>query len=145
MQTEICHEAGQTCAGLPVTMLQPLRVLLVEDSPLIAARIQELLADTPGVSLVGTVAEEGTAIAALEREPVDALILDLRLRQGTGFGVLKRAATMPNRPATIIFTNYDLPEYRARAASLGAEHFLDKTRDYDQLATILDAMSRVRN
>jgi DNA-binding NarL/FixJ family response regulator len=124
---------------------QPLNVFLVEDSPVLTERIRELVDELPGVRLVACAEDESSAITALEQCAVDALILDLQLKKGTGFGVLQKLATMShNPPARIVFTNYDLPEYRRRATRLGATHFLDKSRDYDQLVEILRTMGQAR-
>jgi CheY-like chemotaxis protein len=81
---------------------------------------------------------EADAVAALQRHPVDVLLLDLHLRQGTGFGVLRAIPGSPARKVVVIvLTNYDLAEYRRAAAALGARHFLDKLRDFDRLPTLL--------
>jgi hypothetical protein len=37
----------------------------------------------------------------------------------------------------IVFTNHDLGEYRRAASALGAQHFLDKLRDFDRLPDLL--------
>jgi DNA-binding NarL/FixJ family response regulator len=115
-----------------------LSVLLVEDSRVLAERLRETVLSVPGVHLAGTVDSEADAVAALQRHPVDVLLLDLHLRQGTGFGVLR---AIPGSPAckvvVIVLTNYDLAEYRRAAAALGARHFLDKLRDFDRLPTLL--------
>jgi len=115
-----------------------LSVLLVEDSRVLAERLRETLLSVPGVQLAGTVDSEADAVAALQRHPVDVLLLDLHLRQGTGFGVLR---AIPNEQASkivvIVLTNYDLAEYRRAAAALGARYFLDKLRDFDRLPLLL--------
>src|ERR1700689_2311728 len=115
-----------------------LSVLLVEDSRVLAERLRETVLSVPGVQLTGTVDSEADAVAALQRHPVDVLLLDLHLRQGTGFGVLRAIPGSPARKVVVIvLTNYDLAEYRRAAAALGARHFLDKLRDFDRLPTLL--------
>ncbi|HTW75334.1 MAG TPA: response regulator [Steroidobacteraceae bacterium] len=115
-----------------------LSVLLVEDSRVLAERLRETLLSVPGVQLAGTVDSEAEAIAALQRHPVDVLLLDLHLRQGTGFGVLRAlGGEQAGKLVVIVLTNYDLAEYRRAAAALGARHFLDKLRDFDRLPTLL--------
>jgi DNA-binding NarL/FixJ family response regulator len=115
-----------------------LSVLLVEDSRVLAERLRETLLSVPGVQLAATVDSEADAVAALQRHPIDVLLLDLHLRQGTGFGVLR---AIPNDQAkkvvVIVLTNYDLAEYRRAAAALGARYFLDKLRDFDRLPSLL--------
>jgi len=115
-----------------------LSVLLVEDSRELAERLRETLLSVPGVQLAGTVDSEAEAVAALRRHPVDVVLLDLHLRQGTGFGVLRSIPSdQVKKTVVIVLTNYDLAEYRRAAAALGARHFLDKLRDFDRLPTLL--------
>ena len=115
-----------------------LSVLLVEDSRVLAERLRETLLSVPGVQLTGTVDSEADAVAALQRQPVDVVLLDLHLRQGTGFGVLRAIPSdQIKKTVVIVLTKYDLAEYRRAAAALGAKHFLDKLRDFDRLPTLL--------
>ena len=115
-----------------------LSVLLVEDSRVLAERLRETLLSVPGVQLAGTVDSEAEAVAALQRQPVDVVLLDLHLRQGTGFGVLRAIPSdQVRKTVVIVLTNYDLAEYRRAAAALGARHFLDKLRDFERLPTLL--------
>ena len=115
-----------------------LSVLLVEDSRVLAERLRETLLSVPGVQLTGTVDSEADAVAALQRQPVDVVLLDLHLRQGTGFGVLRAIPSdQIKKTVVIVLTKYDLAEYRRAAAALGAKHFLDKLRDFDRLPILL--------
>jgi len=113
-------------------------VLLVEDSRVLAERLTEALAPLAGVELVASVADETSAVGVAAEENVDVIILDLQLRQGTGFGVMKRLGA--TRPTIIVFTNYVLPEYQRRAAALGVDYFLDKARDYERLPLLLQEL-----
>lgn len=117
----------------------PLAVLLVEDSPLLAERLREALEAMPEIGHVRTVDRETAAVAALAEDASwDVVVLDLHLRQGSGFGVLRTAAARNDgRPVFVVFTNHDVPGYRNRAASLGARHFLDKARDFERLGDVL--------
>ena len=121
--------------ALPVA--QSVRVLLVEDSKLLTERLIEAIDLIAGVHLIGTAETEAAAVALVAREPVDVIILDLHLRQGSGFGVMRALATAQLSPQIIVLTNYDLPEYKNAAFTLGATHFLDKARDYGRLPEVL--------
>ncbi len=124
-----------------MTMTQYLRVLLVEDSKVLTERLTEAIRQIADVELLDAVDSEVAALAAVKRDAVDVVILDLHLRQGTGFGVLRGLAAGVARPRVIVLTNYDLPEYKSAAMALGATHFLDKARDYGRLPEILKEMS----
>ena len=118
-----------------------LRVLLVEDSPLLIERICELVADLPDVELVGTASSEAAAVARLQADDVDAVILDLQLHTGSGFVVLRALNQRKSSPTVIVFTNFAIGAYRETALALGARHFLDKSRDYARLPAVLQELS----
>jgi len=48
------------------------------------------------------------------------------------------------RPKIVILTNFGLPEYRREAESFGVEAFLDKSRDYFRLPSLLTDFARDR-
>ena len=115
-----------------------LRVLLVEDSPLLAERLRESLDDLENIEVVGVVSDESSAVAAARSERVDVIVLDLQLKEGTGFGVMQRLGKA--RPTIIVFTNYMLPEYQRRANALGVEYFLNKSVDYERLPQLIQEL-----
>lgn len=120
-----------------------LRVLLVEDSSLLAARLAELINRLPNVDLIDTVDTEADAVSRLSAGRPDVLILDLHLRGGSGFGVLRALRRSDQqRPKVIILTNFGLPEYRREAETFGVEAFLDKSRDYFRLPDLLSNLAR---
>ena len=123
-----------------------LRVLLVEDSSLLAARLAELIDRLPGVDLIDTVETEAAALRCVASATPDVMILDLHLRDGSGFGVLRALAHVAteDRPKIIILTNFGLAEYRREAEALGVEVFLDKSRDYFRLPSLLSGFAKER-
>jgi two-component system, OmpR family, response regulator len=122
---------------------QSLRVLLVEDSSLLADRLKELIHRLPEVELVDTVDSEAEALHSVSASTPDVMILDLHLRVGSGFGVLRALGRLAGRrPKIIILTNFGLPEYRREAETFGVEAFLDKSRDYHRLPSLLSSFAR---
>jgi two-component system, OmpR family, response regulator len=122
-----------------------LSVLLVEDSKVLAERLSEMLAGISGLDLMAVVDTEAAALGAVEEGKIDVVLLDLHLRQGTGFGVLRGITRQSNRPIVVVLTNYDLAEYRRTATALGAQYFLDKVRDMDQLPDVMDKIRAALN
>jgi DNA-binding NarL/FixJ family response regulator len=124
---------------------QPLRVVLVEDSPIIRERLIESLTATGHINVVGQADSESAAVAALATGDWDAVILDLQLKQGTGLGVLKAlAGGRPEGAKVIVLTNYAIPQYRDRSLALGADYFFDKSREYDRVRNVLEEMAAAR-
>lgn len=129
-----------------MTNVTSLRVLLIEDSSLLASRIAELITRLPDVELVAIVETQADAISHIASTEPDVLILDLHLRSGTGFGVLRAMAreNSGRRPRVVVLTNFGLPEYRREAEVLGADAFLDKSRDYFRISALLTDFARER-
>ena len=123
---------------------QDLQVLLVEDSAVICNLIANIVNNVAGVSVAESVGSEADAIEAVNHGNVDVVILDLQLRSGTGFGVLRAMRKMTQQPAVVVLTNFALSTYRDSALALGARHFLDKSRDYERLPMILRELAAAR-
>ena len=121
-----------------------LRVLLIEDSVLLAERIGELIRHLPDVDLMGVVDGEAAAIQRVADSKPDVLILDLHLRQGSGFGVLRSLYEARERPKVIVLTNHDVSAYRSAAELFGVAAFLDKARDYGRLPSLLLTLAQER-
>ena len=122
---------------------KPLRILLVEDSPLLRSRLESMLSQYTAFKVTGMAAAEAEAVEKLETVPYDAIVVDVELRPGSGIGVIREArARNRNLPEgghvwIVVLTNYDLPTVRERCMSAGADYFLDKMREIDQLMPIL--------
>ena len=144
MRFEMKSSSSEPGTGEPARTRPDLRVLLVEDSPVIRGLITQIIDDIPGVRVTESVESEREAIEAIGRLGVDVVILDLQLRKGTGFGVLRALRDMPKKPVVVVLTNFALKSYRESAFALGARDFLDKSRDYDRLPAILTEIASLQ-
>lgn len=122
---------------------KPLRILLVEDSPLLRSRLEGMLSQYSAFKVTGLAAAEAEAVEKLDSIPYDAIVVDVELRPGSGIGVIREARARNRRLPDeghvwiLVLTNYDLPTVRERCMSAGADYFLDKMREIDQLMPIL--------
>jgi DNA-binding NarL/FixJ family response regulator len=135
---------GAASTILGVTHM-PLRVYLVEDSPIVFERLREYIHDE-GAAVVGHAETAATAVAEIAALCPDVVVIDVALREGTGFHVLDVIGDLPEaeRPARIVLTNFTRDWYRDAANRLGAEHFFDKSSQIPEMLDVLRAMSRGR-
>jgi two-component system, OmpR family, response regulator len=127
----------------PVPSSQGIRLLLVEDSDAIVDRVLELLERQLPIEHVATVDNESDALSA--EGPWDVVILDVGLKEGSGFAVLRTLRRRPGpQPFVVMLTNYGRPEFRALANSFGAQEFLNKTTDFDRLPDVLRPVAMKR-
>jgi DNA-binding NarL/FixJ family response regulator len=108
-------------------------VYLVEDSELLGARLRALLGEVEGVRVVGQAGGALEAIAAVGALRPDVVVLDLRLKQGSGFDVLHAIRQGGVDTRVIVLTNHGSVQYRRKALEAGADCFLDKSNDFDRL------------
>ena len=120
-------------------MKTPLRVFVIEDSPILLERIAEAIADQPALLLVGTADGEQEALNKIESLKPEALVVDIKLREGNGLNVLARLNWSPaqSKPKIVVFTNYPRQEYLRNSKQLGADYFLDKSTQFSDLPKVL--------
>jgi two-component system, LytTR family, response regulator len=112
----------------------PLRVLLVDDEPLVRRGLRAFLAAERGVEVVGEARDGNEAVAAVRTLAPDVLFLDVQMPELDGFGVLD--ALGPERPAVVFVTAFDA--YAIRAFEVHAVDYLLKPFDEPRFRTALD-------
>jgi DNA-binding NarL/FixJ family response regulator len=120
-------------------MRSPVRVFIVEDSPLIRKRIIDNLQSLGGFDVVGFAESESAAVAAIAETEPDVVITDIRLKEGNGIEVVRqvRQKDFTSRPRIYVLSNYANAEYRRQCELVGADDFFDKSGEYDRFLETL--------
>jgi DNA-binding NarL/FixJ family response regulator len=120
-------------------MHSPVRVFIVEDSPLIRKRIIDNLQSLGGFDVVGFAEGESAAVAAITETEPDVVITDIRLKEGNGIEVVRqvRQKDFTSRPRIYVLSNYANAEYRRQCELVGADDFFDKSGEYDRFLETL--------
>ena len=109
------------------------QVLIVDDSEQIRERLAALLAESSRIRLVGQAGDGHEALKAIERLMPDTVILDIRLPGRSGIQILKEIKARFPETTVIMLTNYDFAQYRQQCKQLGADHFLNKTMEFERI------------
>ena len=127
-------------------LLHPVRVFILDDSPQITEMLSELFSDPGYVDVVGCHDSAITAIEEMGRLHPDVVILDLQLKDGSGFDVLKAMRLLPHLKDSVIilFTNHASRELHSHALALGANFSLDKSKDHAKILEIIRDKVRER-
>ena len=112
-----------------------LRILLVDDSDALCRAVRSYLEELPHVRIVGVAADADTAIERIRSLQPDVVILDLRLARSSGLTVLVAAQVLVHPPRILVLTNATDPGLRERCLTLGAQRYLDKSTEFDQVLT----------
>lgn len=112
-----------------------LKTYLVEDSQTIRDNLIATLEELTDVTNVGTAETEteGAVWLTDSNNAWDLAIVDLFLKQGTGFGVLSACKSRLPNQKVIVLSNYATQDVRERCSSLGADAVFDKSTEIDQL------------
>lgn len=117
----------------------PLRVLVADDEPLAAERLQVLLARARGATLVGTASDGESAISMAEALSPDLLLLDIAMPGLDGIDVARSLAKRQPTPAVVFVTAFD--QFAVAAFEVAAVDYLMKPVDPERLQRALDRAS----
>ncbi|NRA95683.1 MAG: response regulator transcription factor [Planctomycetes bacterium] len=123
-------------------MTDPVRVLLVDDEPIAREGLRELVGTADGFVVCGEAGNGRDALASIQSERPDVVLLDIQMPELDGFGVL---AELPedDRPVIVFVTAYE--QYAVAAFEASATDYLLKPFDRDRLFQALQrASDRVR-
>ena len=115
-----------------------MRILLIDDSEVVRERLAALLTDLLNVDIVATAQNALEGVDSIRRFRPDAVILDIRMPVGTGIDVLNNIKRDSNAPIVIVLTNYPFAGYRQRCLNAGADFFLDKSTEFDQIPKLFE-------
>lgn len=122
-----------------------MNVFVVEDSSLLRERLIRTLSSINGVQICGYSDTAEEAVTLIEQSHPDAVILDIRLREGSGYQVLQKVKSPGKPPLVIILTNFAYPQYRKRYLDAGADFFFDKSNEFDQVVFVLNQFLNEKN
>ena len=116
-------------------------VLVVEDSLLIIERILRLLSEASGIKMVIHAANYAESQKMINEIDADIILLDLNLPDKSGIELLKEIKTNHPEIKVIVLTNHASDNYRQICTSMGADHFFDKSSDFDKIPGTISAMT----
>ncbi|MBI3885091.1 MAG: response regulator transcription factor [Opitutae bacterium] len=113
------------------------RVVLIEDFLGVRRRQRSLIEESGRAEVVGEAHTDTRAMALIRATAPDAVVLNLNLADGVGCGLLSEIKSAEPSCLVIVLTDFTTPEFRALCLELGADHFLDKTREFGRLPDLL--------
>lgn len=114
--------------------MTPIRILLVDDHPVVRSGIRAMLADQPGFELVGEAATGEEGVEAARRLKPTVVLMDLRLGAGIhGSEATRQITAAPDAPRVLVLTTFDTDSDILAAVEAGATGYLLKDAPPDRL------------
>lgn len=115
----------------------PIRLVIVDDDPLVRSGLAMILGGTPTLTVVGQAADGQAGLAAVEELRPDVVLIDIRMPVLDGIEATTALVARDDPPKVIVLTTFDADDYVLRALAAGASGFLLKdTAPEDIVAAI---------
>lgn len=120
----------------------PIRLLLVDDQPLILAGVRRVLEADPGLMVVAEVGSGDAALEAIRKHSTDVVVLDLNMPDRDGFDTLREIRRGGPLPRVLVLSLHSEPAYVSRAVRDGADGYLLKDTAVRELPEAIRAVMK---
>jgi len=124
--------------------LSPWRVFLADDHPLVRRGLRVLIDNDPLFEICGEAATESEALDAMLQADPDIAVVDLTLKEGSGFGLLRRMHDHAPRTQALVCSLQDDSNSVHRAFEEGARGYLAKEDGAERILEALQTLSEGR-
>ena len=111
----------------------PIRLLIVDDHPVVRDGLRGLFADDPDFQVVGEAANGAEAVARVERLGADVVLMDLRMPEMGGVEAITRLRRTAPSVRVLVLTTYDTDSDVLPAIEAGATGYLLKDAPREEL------------
>jgi DNA-binding NarL/FixJ family response regulator len=123
--------------------MTPVRLLIVDDHPVVRAGLTTLLGAEPAIEVVGEAASAAEAAVVAERRHPDVALMDLQLGDGVdGVGATRLLLALPRPPRVVILTTYETDADILAAVEAGAAGYLLKDAPAADLIAAVQTAAR---
>ena len=114
-----------------------MKILIADDSKILRERLIRVISKIKGIEIIGEAETQSQTLRLIIKLKPDVVMLDVRLKTGSGIKVLENIAKRSIKTEVIVCTNYGYPQYRRRCQELGAKYFLEKATEFEKIPRVL--------
>ncbi len=118
-----------------------IRVLVVDDHPVVRRGLRALLDTLAGIEVVGEARDGETAVDLVQQVGPDVVLMDLHMPGMGGIEATRRIAQQGRAPAVLVMTMFDGDEMVVTAVQAGARGYLVKGAEQDEISRALRAVA----
>lgn len=122
---------------LPADGRSGINLLLTDDSETIINRLQTILSAVENIASIDTAGTISRAKEIITEKKIDVVVLDIQLPDGDGIELLKWIKEKHPSIIVIMFSTFSETFFRSLSKRLGADYFLDKSDEFEQVPEIL--------
>ena len=119
-----------------------IRLMLVDDHPVVISGIKNSLADARQIKVVGEVMDGSKVVSAVQKLAPDVLLLDIAMPGMNGLQITRRLAKTSPRVKVVAFTMHDDKEYILEVVHSGAKGYILKDTSTSELIHAIEMVSK---
>jgi DNA-binding NarL/FixJ family response regulator len=124
------------------TLDRPIRLLIVDDHPVVRDGLRGVFTGDPDFEVVGEAGDGAEAVAMVDRNPADVVLMDLRMPRMGGVEAIARLREAAPATRVLVLTTFDTDRDVLPAIEAGATGYLLKDAPRDELVRAVRAASR---
>lgn len=123
-------------------MSDAIRIVLADDHSIVRHGLKQLMALTPGITVVGEAANGRQLLTLLATSASDLLVLDLSMPNQSGVDLIHRIVQRPNAPRILVLSMHNEVQLVSRALKAGAAGYLTKDSEPEALVAAIRKVAR---
>lgn len=142
--SDMSHPAKDSCGSSAddAARDRKVRVMIVDDHPVVRLGMNALLSTQRDFEVVALAESGKAALAILQEQSVDVILLDLRMPGMSGGETLKRIRESGTKTRTIVVSSFEYDEEIYAAVNAGAQGFVHKEASSEEILRAIRAVSR---
>jgi DNA-binding NarL/FixJ family response regulator len=114
-----------------------IRIVVVDDEPMVCAHLRTILGSATDLEVVGEGHDGAAGVKAVMRLKPDVVLMDLRMPGVDGLTAIERITALADPPKVVALTTFDADQYVLRALRAGAAGFLVKSTPPEDLIDLV--------
>lgn len=126
---------------MAVTINNPVRILIVDDHPVVCSGLTNMLTTESRVEVIGSAPTGEAALSIIKQLKPHVVLLDLRMPGIGGIGFLEALKSVQNAPHVIVLTSFEKDEDIYRSIRAGARGYLLKDTSESEMVSAIIAVN----
>ena len=120
--------------------MEQIKVLIVDDEPLIRNALGTMLATDPGIAMAGSADNGRKAVQFCQEHPVDVVLMDLQMPVMNGVEATREITALPQAPVVLAITAFSADDFLVPVLTAGASGYLVKDSEPEDILAAVHAV-----
>ena len=120
--------------------MEQIKVLIVDDEPLIRNALGTMLATDPGIAMAGSADNGRKAVQFCQEHPVDVVLMDLQMPVMNGVEATREITALPQAPVVLAITAFSADDFLVPVLTAGASGYLVKDSEPEDILHAVHAV-----